>query len=81
MKLPKIQPLGRRSPVMIGVMGTAIVALVTVAAFQYDKLPFVKKTDDYAAYFSEAGGITTFSVMCPTTSSSITSTGRRYFSA
>jgi phospholipid/cholesterol/gamma-HCH transport system substrate-binding protein len=57
MKLPKIKPLGRRSPVVIGVMGTAIVVLVTVAAFQYDKLPFVKNTDDYAAYFSEAGGI------------------------
>jgi phospholipid/cholesterol/gamma-HCH transport system substrate-binding protein len=57
MKLPKIKPLGRRSPVMIGVMGAAIVALVTVAAFQYDKLPFVKNTNDYAAYFSEAGGI------------------------
>jgi phospholipid/cholesterol/gamma-HCH transport system substrate-binding protein len=57
MKLPTIKPLGRRSPLMIGVMGTAIVVLVTVAAFQYDKLPFVKKTDDYAAYFSEAAGI------------------------
>jgi phospholipid/cholesterol/gamma-HCH transport system substrate-binding protein len=57
MKLPKFKPLGGRSPVVIGVMGTAIVVLVTVAAFQYDKLPFVKNTDDYAAYFSEAGGI------------------------
>jgi phospholipid/cholesterol/gamma-HCH transport system substrate-binding protein len=42
---------------MIGVMGTAIVVLVTIAAFQYNKLPFVKNTDNYAAYFSEAGGI------------------------
>jgi phospholipid/cholesterol/gamma-HCH transport system substrate-binding protein len=57
MKLQKIKPLGQRSPVMIGVMGSAIVACVVVAAFQYDKLPFVKNTDDYAAYFSEAGGI------------------------
>jgi phospholipid/cholesterol/gamma-HCH transport system substrate-binding protein len=57
MKLPKIKPMGRRSPFMIGVMGTAIVILVTVAAFQYNKLPFVKNTNDYAAYFSEAGGI------------------------
>jgi phospholipid/cholesterol/gamma-HCH transport system substrate-binding protein len=56
-KLPKIKPLGRRSPLVIGVMGSAIVACVTVAAFQYDKLPFVKNTNDYAAYFSEAGGI------------------------
>lgn len=57
MKLPKIKPLARRSPVTIGVMGTVIVALLTIAAFQYDKLPFVKNTDDYAGYFSEAGGI------------------------
>ncbi|OBA62073.1 mammalian cell entry protein [Mycobacterium sp. 1100029.7] len=38
-------------------MGTAILACVTIVAFQYNKLPFVKNTDDYAAYFSEAGGI------------------------
>jgi phospholipid/cholesterol/gamma-HCH transport system substrate-binding protein len=56
-KLPEIKPLGRRSPLVIGVMGSAIVACVTVAAFQYDELPFVKNTNDYAAYFSEAGGI------------------------
>ncbi|WAJ43571.1 MCE family protein [Mycobacterium sp. Aquia_216] len=57
LKLPKIKPLGRRSPVMLGLMGTAILTCVTVVAFQYNKLPFVKNTDDYAAYFSEAGGI------------------------
>ena len=42
---------------MLGVMGTAIVTCVTIAAFQYDKLPFVKNTNDYSAYFAEAGGI------------------------
>ena len=42
---------------MIGVMGSAILVCVTLAAFQYDKLPFVKNTNDFAAYFSEAGGI------------------------
>ncbi|MGZ4514438.1 MAG: MCE family protein [Mycobacterium sp.] len=57
MKLPKIKSFGRRSPVMLGVMGVAIVTCVTVAAFQYDKLPFIKNTKDYSAYFSEAGGI------------------------
>ncbi len=57
MRLPKLKPLGARSPVTIGVMGTAILICVTVAAFQYDKLPFVKNTNDYAAYFAEAGGI------------------------
>ncbi|BBY25599.1 mammalian cell entry protein [Mycobacterium stomatepiae] len=57
--LPKIKSRGRRSPVMLGVMGTAILTCVTIVAFQYNKLPFVKNTDDYSAYFSEAGGIKT----------------------
>lgn len=57
LKLPKIGPLGRHSPFLLGVMGTVILTCVTIVAFQYDRLPFVKNTDDYAAYFSEAGGI------------------------
>jgi phospholipid/cholesterol/gamma-HCH transport system substrate-binding protein len=56
-KLPKIKPAGRRNPVTIGVIGTAVVVCVAVAAFQYNKLPFIKNTNDYAAYFAEAGGI------------------------
>ncbi|MBV8785998.1 MAG: MCE family protein [Mycobacterium sp.] len=58
MRLPKIK-VGRRSPWAIGAMGLVILGCVTVAAFNYDKLPFVKNTKDYAAYFSEAGGIRT----------------------
>jgi phospholipid/cholesterol/gamma-HCH transport system substrate-binding protein len=57
LKLPKIKRSKKRSPVVLGVMGTAIVTCVTIAAFQYDKLPFVKNTNDYSAYFAEAGGI------------------------
>lgn len=38
-------------------MGLVILACVTVAAFKYDRLPFIKNTTDYTAYFSEAGGI------------------------
>ena len=30
---------------------------MVVVAFQYNKLPFVNGYDNYAAYFSEAGGI------------------------
>lgn len=59
MRLPKPQSLSARSPLTIGLMGTAIVVCVAVAAFQYDKLPFIKNTNDYAAYFAEAGGIKT----------------------
>jgi phospholipid/cholesterol/gamma-HCH transport system substrate-binding protein len=57
MKLPEVKLSGQRSPVLIGLMGSAILTCVVVAAFQYDKLPFVKDTNDYSAYFSEAGGI------------------------
>jgi phospholipid/cholesterol/gamma-HCH transport system substrate-binding protein len=57
LKLPKIKPLGRRSPFALGLMGTILLTCVTIVAFQYNKLPFVKNTDDYSAYFSEAGGI------------------------
>jgi phospholipid/cholesterol/gamma-HCH transport system substrate-binding protein len=57
MKRINVKPLGQRSPVLIGVMGTVIVACVVFAAFEYDKLPFIKNTNDYSAYFSEAGGI------------------------
>ncbi|OBJ51653.1 mammalian cell entry protein [Mycobacterium sp. 1423905.2] len=42
---------------MLGVMGTVLVACAVVVAFQYNKLPFVNQYNDYAAYFSEAGGI------------------------
>lgn len=48
---------GGRRPWKIGAMGVFILACVTVAAFNYEKLPFIKNTNDYAAYFSEAGGI------------------------
>ncbi|KKC05520.1 mammalian cell entry protein [Mycobacterium nebraskense] len=57
MKLPRIKAGRRRSPWTIGAMGLVILACVTVAAFKYDRLPFIKNTNDYAAYFSEAGGI------------------------
>jgi phospholipid/cholesterol/gamma-HCH transport system substrate-binding protein len=53
----KIKPVGQRSPVVVGLIGTVIVACVVLAAFEYNKLPFIKNTNDYSAYFSEAGGI------------------------
>jgi phospholipid/cholesterol/gamma-HCH transport system substrate-binding protein len=56
-KLPNIKPLGERNRVAVGVVGVLIVSLAVVAVFSYDKIPFVKGTSDYSAYFSEAGGI------------------------
>jgi phospholipid/cholesterol/gamma-HCH transport system substrate-binding protein len=57
MKRPTIKPLGERNRVAVGVVGTLILIALVVAAFSYDKLPFIKRTSDYSAYFTEAGGI------------------------
>ncbi|OMC39238.1 mammalian cell entry protein [Mycobacterium sp. IS-1264] len=48
---------------MVGLVGTVIVTCVVIAAFEYNKLPFIKNTNDYSAYFSEAGGIKTGSTV------------------
>ncbi|MCV7380743.1 MCE family protein [Mycobacterium alsense] len=59
MKRIRIKPLSERNPVLVGLVGTLVVTGVVVAAFEYNKLPFIKNANDYAAYFSEAGGIKT----------------------
>ena len=35
----------------------AIIVALVIAVFSYDKIPFIKGTSDYSAYFAEAGGI------------------------
>ncbi len=57
MKRPTIKPLAERNRLVVGAVGIALVTAIVVAAFLYDKLPFIKGTSDYSAYFSEAGGI------------------------
>ncbi len=56
-KTPKIKPLAERNRVTVGVVGILIVVALVVAVFSYDKIPFIKRTSDYSAYFAEAGGI------------------------
>jgi phospholipid/cholesterol/gamma-HCH transport system substrate-binding protein len=56
-KRPSIKPLAERNRVAVGLVGTLILAVLVAAAFSYDRLPFIKGTSDYSAYFAEAGGI------------------------
>lgn len=56
-KRPNIKPLAQRNRLAVGAVGIAVVIAVVIASFSYDKLPFIKGTDDYSAYFAEAGGI------------------------
>lgn len=57
LKRPRIKPLADRNRLAVGVVGILVVVLAVIAAFSYDKLPFIKGTSDYSAYFAEAGGI------------------------
>lgn len=52
-----VKPLAERNRIAVGVVGTLVLALIVIAAFSYDRLPFIKGTSDYSAYFAEAGGI------------------------
>jgi phospholipid/cholesterol/gamma-HCH transport system substrate-binding protein len=57
LKRPRIKPLAERNRLAVGAVGILLVVALVVAAFSYDKLPFIKGTTDYSAYFAEAGGI------------------------
>ena len=57
LKRPKIKPLAERNRLAVGVVGTLILIALVIAVFSYDKIPFIKGTSDYSAYFAEAGGI------------------------
>lgn len=52
-----MKPLAERNRVAVGVTGILVVLGLVIAAFSYDKLPFIRGTSDHSAYFAEAGGI------------------------
>lgn len=54
---PRLIPFRDRNPVVIGAVGLTVLALLTVAAFNADSLPFIGDGKTYSAAFSEAGGL------------------------
>jgi phospholipid/cholesterol/gamma-HCH transport system substrate-binding protein len=57
LRRPRIKPLAERNRLAVGTVGTLILIALVIAVFSYDKIPFIKGTSDYSAYFTEAGGI------------------------
>ncbi|WP_240760892.1 MCE family protein [Mycolicibacterium sp. CR10] len=55
----EMKTFSERSPVLIGIIGIAIVATITMAALNYQKLPFFSQGTDYSAEFADAGGLFT----------------------
>ena len=48
-----------RSPLRTGIIGLVLVVSVVLISFGYSKLPFWPQGETYAAYFADAGGIST----------------------
>jgi phospholipid/cholesterol/gamma-HCH transport system substrate-binding protein len=52
-----MKPFRERNPVVIGTIGTGVVLLLLLAAFNADRLPFIGGGTSYAAAFREAAGL------------------------
>lgn len=56
-KRRNIKPLAERNRITVGVVGILVVVALVIAVFFYNKIPFINGKSNYAAYFTEAGGI------------------------
>jgi phospholipid/cholesterol/gamma-HCH transport system substrate-binding protein len=57
LRRPRLGPFRERNPVVIGAIGLTVLALLTVAAFNADRLPVIGDGETYSAAFAEAGGL------------------------
>jgi phospholipid/cholesterol/gamma-HCH transport system substrate-binding protein len=59
----EIKPFSERNPYLIGGVGLGVVAVAMLLALNYTKLTFLTGEKEYSAYFAEAGGLETNSVV------------------
>ena len=52
-----LKPLAERNRVSVGLTGIVLVLALVIGPLPYDKIPVIRGTSDYSAYFAEAGGI------------------------
>ncbi len=62
-RLFEMRQFSERNPYRIGGIGIAVVVAAILLATNYDKLTFITGEKEYAAYFAEAGGVETNSVV------------------
>ena len=55
----EVKPFRERSNLVIGLVTLTLVAVLTIGALNLKSLPFLPSGSTYAAYFEEAGGLTT----------------------
>jgi phospholipid/cholesterol/gamma-HCH transport system substrate-binding protein len=54
-----MKSFSERSPLVIGLVGVAVVAAIVLSALNYKKLPFLASASDYSALFPDASGLRT----------------------
>lgn len=54
----RITPIRERNPVSVAIVGLLVLALVALAAWRSDSLPFVRSGTSYSADFTESAGLT-----------------------
>jgi phospholipid/cholesterol/gamma-HCH transport system substrate-binding protein len=54
-----MKSFSERNPMVIGVVGIVLVAVVALSALEYKRIPFLNTNKQYSAYFAEAGGLKT----------------------
>jgi len=54
-----MKSIRERNPIVIGAVSLAVIIALTVAALNFNRLPFLAGGTSYSAYFEEAGGLTT----------------------
>jgi phospholipid/cholesterol/gamma-HCH transport system substrate-binding protein len=52
-----VKSISWRSPVVIGVIGVAVIGLIAAFALSFSDIPFLNGSKRYSAYFSEASGL------------------------
>ncbi|CDO90404.1 virulence factor Mce [Mycobacterium triplex] len=62
-RLFEMKQFSERNPYKIGIIGMAAVALAVLISLNYDKLTFLTGDKEYSAYFAEAGGLETNSIV------------------
>ena len=54
-----MKSFSERNTPLIGAVGVAVVAVIVLAALNFQKLPFLNQANEYSAYFADAGGLHT----------------------
>lgn len=62
-RLFEMKQFSERNPYRVGAIGIAVTVVAILLATNYDKLTFLTGEKEYAAYFAEAGGLETNSVV------------------